>query len=158
MIDLARTLQHSNRHARIEADRRRRRQFQRAREEKEKRDDLKEAEDVSATGLAAAVALSPPAPPERIEAFETQLTEFDIAVVKALMQNQEAMDAVLARIELLLARAHVLPDGRRVFRTEDGTQVFDEFGELVSPEIIEPDEISATAPTWEEFNANGATP
>ncbi len=154
MIDLARTFQHSNRHARIEADRRRRRQFQRAREEKEKRDDLEDTADASTTGLLAAVALSPPAPPERIESFETQLTEFDIAVVKALMQNQEAMDEVLARIELLLAQAYVLPDGRRVFLTEDGAEVYDEFGELVSPDIIEPGEISASAPTWEEFKAD----
>ncbi|MCP4195176.1 MAG: hypothetical protein GY768_31635 [Planctomycetaceae bacterium] len=154
MIDLAQTFQQSNRHSRIDADRRRRREFRRAREDKEKRDDLEDAADASATGLLAAVALSPPAPSKRIEDFKTQLTEFDIAVVKALMQNQEAMDEVLARIEFLLGQAHVLPDGRRVFRTEDGAEVYDEFGELVSPDVVHPDEISATAPTWEEFKTN----
>ncbi len=33
-------------------------------------------------------------------------------------------------------------------------QVFDEFGEQVSPDIIEPGEISGAAVTWEEFQAD----
>lgn len=51
----------------------------------------------------------------------------------------------------MLLRAHVLDDGRRVFRTQDGAKVFDEFGTEVAPEIVTPDEIDPSAPIWEEY-------
>ncbi|MEL6933399.1 MAG: hypothetical protein AAFO17_09940 [Pseudomonadota bacterium] len=73
--------------------------------------------------------------------------------VEALISNQEALDAVKERIDVILMRAHALEDGRRVFKTEDGTQVFDQFGEEVGPEVIAPEDIDDSAPRWEDFKA-----
>jgi hypothetical protein len=61
------------------------------------------------------------ATPEQIAAFTVRLDTYDTATVEALLANQEALDAVKARIDDLLLKAHTLPDGRRVFKTEDGT-------------------------------------
>jgi len=82
-----------------------------------------------------------------------KLNSYDEATVIALMENQELMDAVNARIDALLAQAYVMDDGRRVFRTEDGEQVFDEFGGEVSAEELNPDLIDPSYPTWEAFSA-----
>lgn len=56
-----------------------------------------------------------------------------------------------SRMDALLERAYVMDDGRRVFRTEDGTQVFDEFGDEVSADELDPAEILDSNPVWEEF-------
>ena len=66
---------------------------------------------------------------------------------------EEAMDAVRLQIATMLQQAYTLEDGRRVFRTEDGTQVFDEFGEEVGLEFVSPDEIDPSLPTWEQYSA-----
>jgi len=72
------------------------------------------------------------------------------------MENQELIEAVQNRIVDMLARAYVMDDGRRVFKTEDGTQVFDEFGAEVPPEELDPDLIDASRPTYEEYAADVA--
>lgn len=81
---------------------------------------------------------------ERLDAIELQVTQ-------ALLENDQRLDANRERIDQLLSEATVLPDGRRVFRTEDGTQVFDEFGEEISPEELDPGSIPDENPSWEEF-------
>ena len=43
-----------------------------------------------------------------------------------------------------------MEDGRRVFRTEDGAQVFDEFGAEVTGDVLNPALIPTSAPTWEQ--------
>ena len=70
------------------------------------------------------------------------------------MENQEQLDLVRARLDAMLAQAYVLEDGRRVFRTEDGTQVFDEFGQEVGADEIDPAQIDPSLPTWEAFSAD----
>lgn len=72
------------------------------------------------------------------------------------MENEQLREAIaqqLARVELdifrLLRQAHVLEDGRRVFKSEDGSFVIDEFGEKVSPEEVDFD--SVTGPTAETY-------
>ena len=52
----------------------------------------------------------------------------------------------------MLARAHVLGDGRRVFLTEDRTQAFDEFGVTVGRDELDYDLVDRRAPTWEAFS------
>lgn len=93
-----------------------------------------------------------PAPPERIAEFEVTLTAYDIAVVKALIANDERMAALQTEISAMLSQAFTLDDGRRVFKTKDGTQVFDEHGEEVPADIIDPDAIPDDTPTWEAFS------
>ena len=138
---------------RIEADRRRTREINRRREEREKKDEAEQDTNDAVTAFATAVTVSTPATPERVLEFEATLTEYDMAVVEALMRNDDLMAKLDAAIFVMLEQAHVLEDGRRVFRTKDGTQVFDEFGEEVSADVIHPDAIDPAAPTWEAFSA-----
>ncbi|WP_306261321.1 hypothetical protein [Pararhizobium sp. IMCC21322] len=124
--------------------------FIKARQDKQRRDDAAEKLDDNILATAAETVM---ATQIQIEAFEAKLDSYDEATVIALMENQAAMDLITARINDLLARAHVMEDGRRVFKTEDGAQVFDEFGQEVSPEELDSDLIDATHPTWESFSA-----
>jgi hypothetical protein len=91
-------------------------------------------------------------------ASETQIAEFtveldcyDSATIQALINNGEQLAAVQARIDGMLVQAHVLPDGRRLFKTQDGSRVFDEHGTEIEPTIIQPAEIEGGKPTWESF-------
>ncbi len=88
-----------------------------------------------------------------IAEFETKLDSYDEATVAALMENQELLEAVNVRILEMLNNAYVMDDGRRVFKTEDGTQVFDEFGKEVAANELDFEEIGPERPTWEAFSA-----
>ena len=124
--------------------------FIKARQDNQHRDTVEDKAEQNASAFASAVVM---ATTPQIEAFEIKLDSYDEATVIALMENQELMDAVNARIDALLAQAYVMDDGRRVFRTEDGEQVFDEFGGEVSAEELNPDLIDPSYPTWEAFSA-----
>lgn len=90
---------------------------------------------------------------EAVAGLRVQLDEYDTATVGALIENQEAIDAVRAKIDAMLEEAYVLADGRRVFKTKDGTRVFDEYGKEVVTKIVDPDAIDERHPTWEAFKA-----
>lgn len=92
------------------------------------------------------------ATPTQVEEFEIKLDSYDEAIVTALMENQELLDAVRNEITAMLSQAYVLEDGRRVFKTEDGTQVFDEFGTEVQADEVDPLQIDDSLPTWEALN------
>ncbi len=87
----------------------------------------------------------------QIEEFKAKLDVYDEATVKALLLNQEQLDAVNLQINAMLDRAHVLDDGRRVFRSEDGSYVIDEHGNDVSPGEVDFGSISPDAPTAEAY-------
>ena len=110
-------------------------------------------EEKAEAGISAMMATAVVATELQIKAFESTLDQYETATVEALIANQEALDAVRERLDSILMRAHVLEDGRRVFKNEDGTQVFDQFGEEVGPEVIAPEDIDDAAPRWEEFKA-----
>lgn len=124
--------------------------FIKARQDTQHRDTLEDKAEQNASAFATAVVM---ATATQIEEFEVKLDSYDEATVIALMENQELLDAVNARIDALLAQAYVMDDGRRVFRTEDGAQVFDEFGGEVTTEELNPDLIDPSYPTWEAFSA-----
>lgn len=124
--------------------------FIKARQDNQHRDTVEDKAEQNASAFASAVVM---ATATQIEEFEIKLDSYDEATVVALMENQELMDAVNARIDALLAQAYVMDDGRRVFRTADGEQVFDEFGGEVSAEELNPDLIDPSYPTWEAFSA-----
>ena len=84
--------------------------------------------------------------------FKAKLDTYDTATVAALMENQQQLDAVRDKIEAMLERAYVMDDGRRVFKTKDGAQVFDEFGVEVSSDELDFDLIDSEKTTWEEFS------
>jgi len=88
---------------------------------------------------------------DEVISFRAELDQFDTATIIALEDNRLALERVQEQADAVLERAHVLPDGRRVFKTEDGTQVIDEFGEEIEPDIIDSDDIDDSHPHWEEF-------
>lgn len=81
--------------------------------------------------------------------LETQIALHDQAIIQALTENEERLAAADRRVAKLLGEAHVLPDGRRVFKTEDGLQVFDEFGQEVDADDVDPQSIDDLRPSWE---------
>ena len=102
------------------------------------------------SALSAAVTI---ATPTQIAEFNVKLDTYDSAVVTALMENQVLLDAVNTRLEAMLSQAYVMADGRRVFKTEDGTQVFDQHGDEVGADELDPELIDASRPTYESYSA-----
>lgn len=90
----------------------------------------------------------------RLNSYETKLDAYDVAITKALIENQELMDVLLAYRGEYLSAAYVLEDGRRVFKSEDGNLVKDEFRVVVGLEEIDPREIPDHHPTTETFFGN----
>ena len=85
-----------------------------------------------------------------IAAFTVKLDKHDAATVEALMENEKALERVREELWIMLDKAYVLPDGRRVFKTEDGTRVFDEHGQEVTD--FDAQQIEEWRPKWEEMN------
>ncbi|MGC3939510.1 hypothetical protein ACOTTU_17030 [Roseobacter sp. EG26] len=75
------------------------------------------------------------------------------AAIEALLENQERLDAVQLRVDQLLSEAYVLPDGRRVFKSQDGIRVEDEFGVVVTESELDPNSIEDYRPTLEVWEA-----
>ena len=113
--------------------------------DEQKRRDRKEDIEQGSDGLDMAVAVI-----TTVEAaqFKMELDTYDVAVVNALNENDRKMEIAQAEWDRILAKAHVLPDGRRVFKNDDGTKVFDEFEQEVPLEVIHPDEIDDSRPRW----------
>lgn len=84
-----------------------------------------------------------------IEAFKVELNTYDAATIEALIENEEALKKVREDLKIMLDKAYVLPDGRRVFKTEDGTRVFDEHGTEIKD--VDPQTIGDERPRWERF-------
>lgn len=91
------------------------------------------------------------APPAKLEAVRVQLDKYDTHTVEALMENREALDRVRERLDSMLGKAHVLPDGRRVFKTMDGQSVYDENGLPLTRDLIDPALIDDRKPKWEVY-------
>ncbi|MEO1702347.1 MAG: hypothetical protein AAFR71_09875 [Pseudomonadota bacterium] len=128
----------------------RQRKFHDQREARQRKDRLEDNAEQDMVDLAMTAVM---ATTEQIDTFHIKLDRYDQMTVEALMRNQEALELLRNQIDSLLNRAHVLEDGRRVFKTEDGLLVFDEHGKEIGAEIIDPESIHDTAPKWEEFNA-----
>lgn len=123
-------------------------QFAKKRLDQERKDKLENRLDDNIAALAVEVIM---ATELQIQQFQIKLTSYDAATVTALMDNQERLDAVNLQMSVLLDQAYVLEDGRRVFKTEDGTQVFDEHGEEVGADVVDPASIGDEHPTWESY-------
>ncbi|MEL6324883.1 MAG: hypothetical protein AAFS03_04775 [Pseudomonadota bacterium] len=122
--------------------------FAKQRDASIRRDRIEDQADADFAAFAAGAVMATDA---QIREFEVKLEKYETATVKALQENDRAIDANRAQRDALLERAHVAEDGRRVFKTQDGTQVFDEHGGQVGDEIVSPDEIDDSRPTWEEY-------
>lgn len=129
-----------------------RRQVLAEQEERLRRARREDAREDAAQHLAdiAVMALTP----TEIAAFRVELESYDTATVIALQENGLALEEAQRRLDEILLRALVLPDGRRVFKTEDGTRVFDELGAEVDPSIISPEDIDGHHPSWETYRSH----
>ncbi len=101
----------------------------------------------------------------RMDAFETRLDKYDArldahntAITKALMENRELLDLLSERLlqvetdlQNMLDRAYVMEDGTRVFKSEDGVTVIDEFGKTVDREILDPNLVPNNGDTSERY-------
>lgn len=127
---------------------RQRQWFIKAKEDKERRERLEEQvdDDLGSLAMSAVAATT-----IEIERFEAKLDSYDEATVIALMENQEALDFVNTQISALLDRAYVIEDGRRVFKSQDGSFVIDENGENVTRDEVDFDAIGPDRPTAEEY-------
>jgi hypothetical protein len=85
----------------------------------------------------------------QITAFRNQLEDYDTGVVHALIENEHALDEVRKRREELESSAYRLPDGRMVFKTEDGKRVFDQNGAELPHDAMDPESIPDSRPRWE---------
>ena len=88
---------------------------------------------------------------EEIAAFDAELTKYETLTVEEINRLRERLDELMEERQRLLDNAHVLPDGRRVFKTEDGTKVFDEHGNEVGRDVVDPAEIGDDRPSWETW-------
>ena len=87
-----------------------------------------------------------------VQEFQAKLDTYDEATVKALMENQEALDHLQLQITEMLSSAHVTEDGTRVFKSEDGTWAVDEHGQRLDNETHDIDSIPQTKVTAEEYH------
>lgn len=117
--------------------------------DRQERDERIEQEADEAFAFAVAMVTA-----EETAAFRVELDTYDAATVAALHENEHELVEAREQVSRLLARAHVLPDGRRVFETEDGLRVFDEKGNELDASVITPEEIDDSKPRWEELERN----
>lgn len=127
---------------------RQQRWFIKARRDRDQQEKLADRLDDDILALAVEVVLVTQI---QIEEFEAKLDAYDEATVIALMENQEMLDAIRAEIQSMLASAYVMEDGRRVFKSEEGSFVIDEFGENVSRDEIDFDMIPDDKPSAETY-------
>ena len=147
MIQLMEHFGDDARHDKSEAARRRK-WFIKARQDKARQEEIEDAAETSAISTIATVAL---ATDYQIEQFQIRLHRYDAAVTEAILENDEQLKFIRERLRLveqriqqMLDEAYVLEDGRRVFKSEDGTYVIDEHGQDVAPEEVDFDLIPNT--------------
>lgn len=118
---------------------------QRAENERRERDEKMDDAKTDDLDLAMAVVVTA----AEMDEFRIELDRYDTATVAALQLNERELILARERLDKLLGEAHVLPDGRRVFETEDGLRVFDEHGRELDASVISPEEIEDSRPRWE---------
>ncbi|MCP8896357.1 hypothetical protein KYK29_15625 [Shinella daejeonensis] len=79
--------------------------------------------------------------------FELDL--YGTGSVAALQQNEIELADVQKRLDKIFAKSYTLPDGRKVWKTADGSEVYDERGEKLDLSVIDPAEIADEYPKWE---------
>lgn len=99
-----------------------------------------------------------------IMATATELAEFDVtinhyetATYEALIENERLLEEARREHEQMLEKTYTLPDGRKVFESEDGLRVFDAEGNELDAAIITPEEIEDWRPKHEAFQASSDT-
>ena len=115
--------------------------------EKKHEQEEREADEAALADYAFAVLASE----TDIANFTVKLDAYDAATIEALHENEAALVKTREELRLMLDKAYVMPDGRKVFKTEDGKRIFDEKGQEVKN--FDPDQIEDWRPRWERYSA-----
>ncbi|KFL29546.1 hypothetical protein JP75_20465 [Devosia riboflavina] len=126
--------------------------LRRVQEEIKKRDreNLKAERDEETLQLVEAVVIM--ATESELVEFGMTLDHYDAAAYEALANNEKLIDESRERLREMYEKAYVLPDGRRVFESDDGVHVFDEHGVEIAPETVSADELGDNLPSWEQWS------
>lgn len=124
-----------------ERDQQRTKWFIAARQQHERKAQNEQRLDDDFMDLASSVIL---ATEIEVQEFQAKLDIYDEATVKALMENQKALDAINAEIEEKFKDGHVMDDGRKVLKSKDGTWAIDEEGNRLDAQTNDIDEIPET--------------
>jgi len=103
-------------------------------------------DDVSDLAITAVLATE-----AQIFEFRVKLEDYRTVTVEFLLENERQLAEVQKRLDDMLSKAYVLPDGRRVFKTEDGLRVFDEHGIELYADDIDPDLIEDWRPAADSY-------
>lgn len=137
-------------------DEKRHRDFERS-EKRTRKEDTAKIEDTAEEELMAVAQAAIEATAESLAQFEEQLTHYEKLTVEQITALQDKLVQLAEVRAELFENAHMLPDGRRVFKTEDGQSVFDEYGVQLSREEIDPALISDEKTRWEAILRIDAT-
>lgn len=115
---------------------------------KEREEERAEREQDSLDHLEAMVVMATEA---ELDHFSNSLDTYDTATYEALLENERILDLTNRERDAMLEKAFLLPDGRRVFESEDGVRVFDANGVELDPSVISADEIEDWRPKYEGY-------
>jgi len=88
-----------------------------------------------------------------VDEMMRRIDSYQAATIIALQKNTQALSEAEDALAELQAQAFTLADGTRVYRTEDGTAVFDENGAEIDEERVTPTAILDHHPKWETFES-----
>lgn len=94
------------------------------------------------------------ADPIEVEAFRADLDTYDALTIEAIMENREILEALYLERDAALDNAYQLDDGMHVFKSEDGVRVFDQEGNQLSSEIVDPNQLPdhhTTHEAWQDI-------
>lgn len=75
---------------------------------------------------------------EQLVAFDNRLDAYEAKIIAEMLRNDERLAEIRRQRAEMIEQAYVGPDGRRMFKSEDGLRVFDEFGSEISPDEVDP--------------------
>ncbi|MBL4761020.1 MAG: hypothetical protein JKY80_09310 [Mariprofundaceae bacterium] len=108
-----------------------------------------ERQDGNVTALAASATIL--ASQVELKEFSAELEVLDVATIKAITQNNKILQRLYRERDVMLENAHTLEDGTRAFKSVDGERVFDEHGNQLSADVVDPDEILDHLPKAETY-------
>jgi len=131
-----------------ERDKQRQKWFIAAREQRERKEDIEAKAEDEFFDYAVSEIL---ATQTEIANFQAKLDTYDEATTLALMENTEALAVIQGQLDTMLDRAFVMEDGRKVFKSEDGTWAVDQDGNKLNPEVDSIEAIPQTQDTAETY-------
>ncbi len=136
--------------------------FIKAKQNQERREEIAEQSEDSFIALASNVIIATEIQIREFEArmdafevkldnYDAKLTVFDEAVARALLEQISKLELLEAEQQAMLDSAFTLEDGRKVFRSEDGTFAVDETGSKLGQLEFESQDIPIGRDSAEDY-------